>query len=322
MKNLSALSPTNAAARMPRGATYAILSSKRVLGALTAGTAVPLVYWKNRSILHGVLRAAAEKGAAVGLGVRVRVDDEYSPRMAGAFRDFFGRVLGACADTAYAGPLFVRAELPYFSGPGDGELEAARRAVFAAFDAGFTSFSLKLPADAATVQKLPSVLAEAIQMELGVEIRHRVAGIDPAVISRILGMLRGMGLAPDVMRPLDGPQAPAEFVAGVAVGDEWEHREQGVEGRTGDARVGVVTMDALIASVLRSVLDDQTRENLRAYQEREKTGLEEAFEHGLLTGEVPAQAKEVLEVRIYAEFADALVKMGAAGSARHVEGAA
>jgi hypothetical protein len=315
MSQLSALSPTNAAARMPRGADVAVLSSRQVLRGLHAGTAVPLVYWKNRAIVHGVLRAAAEKQAAVGLGVRVRVGEEYSPRMAGAFNAFFTQAVAACGYAGYGGPLFVRVELPYFGAPGDAELDTARRAVFAAYDAGFTSFSLKLPADTPTVQQLPSVLAEPLQLELGVEIRHRVAGIDPAVIGRILALLRDIGVTPDVLRPLDGPQVPASFTGGAAVGEEYERLPE----RGADRRVGVVTMDSMIAGVLRSVLDDDTRERLRAYQERARTGLEEAYEHGRATGEVPAQTDERLEARVYAEFADALQQMGAAGTARRVE---
>lgn len=319
MKNLRALSPTNAAARLPHGSDVAVLSSRYVLENVPPGAAVPLIYWQNPRILHGVLRAAADRDAAVGLGLRVRVGEEYSPRMAGAFRAFFDSAVAACADTGFSGPLFVRAELPYFLGADDGEFETARRAVFAAYDAGFTSFSLKLPAESATVQQLPAVLSEALLLELGVEIRHRVAGIDPSVIARILSLLRGLGVPPDVMRPLDGPQVPAEFLGGVAVGLEWDRLHE----RGGDAApVSVITMDALIASIVRSVLDDQTRELLRAYQERARTGLEEAYAWGLKEGLVIPEADERLEVRIYAELSDAFSKMGAAGAAARVRGGA
>ena len=313
MNRLHALSPANAAARLPHGTDVAVLSSRHVLGNLPAGTAVPLVYWRNPRILNGVLRAAADKDAAVGLGMRVRVGEEYSPRMAGAFRAFFDAAIAASGAAGFAGPLFVRVELPYFLGSDDAELVAARRAVFAAYDAGFTSFSLKLPADTTTVQQLPSVLGDPLQLELGIEIRHRVAGVDPPVLVRILSLLRSLGVAPDVMRPLDGPQLPPEFVDGVAVGEEWAR-----DGRGGEQRVGVVTVDALIAGVLRSVLDDETRERLRAYQEQEKTGLEEAYAHGMASGAVAAEADERLEVRVYAEFAEALEMMGAAGTAGRV----
>ena len=322
MNSLRALSPTNAAARLPRGVDLAVLSSRLVLQSLPPGAAVPLVYWRNPRIMHGVLRAAADRHAAVGLGLRVRVGEEYSPRMAGAFRAFFDAAVAACGDTGFSGPLFVRAELPYFLGAGDGEPETARRAVFAAYDAGFTSFSLKLPAETPVVQQLPAVLGEALQLELGVEIRHRVAGIEPQVIGRILGLLRGLGVAPDVMRPLDGPQAPADVLGGVAVGREWDRLDEGAGAPGGgkDPRVAVVTMDALIASVVRSVLDESTRELLRAHQERERTGLEEAYAWGLREGLVIPEADERLEVRIYAEFADALDRMGAVGTAARVRG--
>jgi hypothetical protein len=318
MNNLQSLSPTNAAQRVPRDVSFAVLSSKAVLSALPPRAAVPLVYWRNKAILAGVLHAAAEKDSAVGIGLRLRVGEEFSPRTAGAFRDFFARVVGAGTASGFSGPLFVRAELPFFSGAGDDEAVSARRTAFAAYDAGFTSFSLKLPEDARMVQRLPEVLSEPREMELGFEFRHRVAGVAPSVVARILGLLRSLGVAPDVMRPLDGPQVPAEFVGGVAVGAEWDPRTP----RPDDARAALVTMDSLISSVLRSVLDDSTRERLRAYQEQEKTGLEDAWDWGIAQGIVPAEKDEVLEARVFGEFCDALDRMGATRTAGYVRGKA
>ncbi|MBI5526917.1 MAG: hypothetical protein HY897_11335 [Deltaproteobacteria bacterium] len=316
MKDLQALSPTNAAQRVPKDASFAVLSSKTALLALPPRAAVPLVYWRNSAILAGVLHAAAEKDSALGIGLRLRVGEEYSPRLSGAFREFFSCVVEAATASGFSGPLFVRAELPYFSGAGDDEVATARRTVFAAYDAGFTSFSLKLPEDARMVQRLPEVLSEPREMELGFEFRHRVAGVAPSVLSRILGLLRSLGVAPDVMRPLDGPQVPAEFVGGVVVGAEWDPQAP----RRQDARAALVTMDALISSVLRSVLDDSVRERLRTYQEREKTGLEDAWDWGIAQGIVPREKDEVLEARVFGEFCDALDRMGAAGTARYVRG--
>jgi hypothetical protein len=310
INDLKSLAPANAVSRMPAGAIPAILNSRQVLGRVPPGASLPLVYWQSRGILHGVLRAAAAKNAVMGVGVRVRVGAEPTPKLAGVFRTFFDRVVRMSSELGFEGPLFIRVELPYFSGGNTEDLKPAHRMAFAAYDAGFTSFSLKLPQDPVIFNRLPDVLTDPLQLDLGVEFRHYVSGVDPAVLLRLLEKLEGIGIVPDVLRPLDGPQLSEEILPGVAVGEEWN----GPLRPGADRRVGVVTMDALISGILRSVLSDDVRAKIRGYQERANTGMEEAYEQAMTEGLVAQAIDDRVEAGVYAEFAEALDRMGASGT--------
>jgi hypothetical protein len=192
------LRPTNAANRLGRGSKICLLSARDIQRAL-ASRPGPVVCFALPSDLlaplaQGVLRAARQLDAAVGLGAEVHGLGE-GPRPWAAFQD----LATAAAEVGIRQPLFLRGGPVVLAGASAEEVARARESVFQLVDAGFTEVALDASA-------LEGGAAAAALCEVAALVRERELGIDllaPAGrAAQVAGWLRELsqrGFRPDVV---------------------------------------------------------------------------------------------------------------------------
>jgi hypothetical protein len=186
----------NVTARLPPGSRLLLLDASDVLRRLgDREAAVLCAPIADRAMLPGVLRAAREADAVLGLSAPFVPGDRDAPAR------FFAEVCGAAQQVQYQGPIFLQAG-PIRLSPADGA-NAARLAdhVFRYLDAGFTLVSLDAarldPREAAKV--CAEVARPAVEANVSIEVAPpRVDG--PRGSKGFLTNLSREGIAPRFLK--------------------------------------------------------------------------------------------------------------------------
>jgi hypothetical protein len=207
------LRPTNAANRLGPGSKTCLLSARDIQRALASRPGPVVCFALPSDVLapmaQGVLRAARQLDAAVGLGAEVHGLGE-GPRPWAAFQD----LATAAAEVGIRQPLFLRGGPVVLAGASAQEVARAGESVFQLVDAGFTEVALDASAleeGGAAAAALREVAALARERELGIDLLAPAGGA-----ARVAGWLRELsqrGFRPDVVTAPGGGAGAEELRA-------------------------------------------------------------------------------------------------------------
>jgi hypothetical protein len=201
-----AFRPARAVARLDPRSAACPLSSKDLLRCAAAlHLTLPLVRAPTPGIARAALVAAKQAASVLGLAMPPGADPD----------NWFSAVTRAADELAAGLPIFLVGEVEA-EGPGDREVEAARRAAWRLADAGLTHLTVDLTALPAELraEALQRIAAPALERGLGLDCVVEAGAV--AEVPSLFASLARQDAAPDMASLYcEVPESPAEAHAQV-----------------------------------------------------------------------------------------------------------
>jgi fructose-bisphosphate aldolase class II len=188
--------PPNAAARLQRGSTVCLLSSRDIVRAIGEEKCIVLACnTRLHEVIPGIMRAAEELDAPVAFELAKSehgLDGGYTGHTP---ESFFATVVRFAEEGAFTRPFFIHGDHITVKDESEKEVEGSRKLIEAELRAGYTSFCIDpsfnpVPTNVKLMKYLAPPVLEAgagLEVELG-EIKHttaseegRITSVDEAV---------------------------------------------------------------------------------------------------------------------------------------------
>jgi hypothetical protein len=187
------LRPSSVASRLS-GTCVCLLNARDIQRSVGLGTVVVAFEVPAPALAQGIVRAARQVGAVVGLSFPALQLGE-SPRSHAVVQS----LVAAIEEAGLTLPIFFRGGPVLLQEASEGAVAQARETVFRLIDAGFTEVSMDAsgldPAEAAAA--IAEAAAPLRERELSLDITSRLA--EPDAVTELVGSLGAQGVRVDVL---------------------------------------------------------------------------------------------------------------------------
>ncbi len=219
LQKVLALRPTNAASKLGSASELPLLNPRDLLKAQAQKPGALLcVDVPAPSILPGVLRAARDEDAPVGLAASHRPSQRDAPSQ------FFDAVRDAAQETSHRRPVFLQAGPVRVTSGDPRSLELLAGDLFRYVDAGFTLLSLDLSALAPeqAAAAAAELVRPAAERELSVELTLPAGPLSRDAAASHLEALGAQGVRPGFLRIRSSAVVPEAAVPGMELEPDFE----------------------------------------------------------------------------------------------------